>query len=60
MLMNDDKEKSIIPVNFPGITKTDYKDPLSCLFNMMTVQQIDGSKSNWMEDVLQGVRNSIR
>jgi len=60
MLMNNDKEKTIIPVNFPGITQTDYADPLSCLFNMMTVQQIDGTQPNWMEDVLQGVRNSIR
>jgi hypothetical protein len=60
VLMNGDESKTIIPVNFPDITMTDYKDPMSCLFNMMTVQQIDGAKPNWMEDVLQGVRNAIQ
>jgi len=60
MLMNVDKDKSIIPVNFPGITITDYRDPDSVLFNMMTVQQIDGAKPNWMEDVLQGVRIAVQ
>jgi len=58
MLMNKDKGKSIIPVNFPGITQDDYNNPESVLFNMMTVQQID-KKFGWMEAVLNGVRIAI-
>jgi len=55
-LLKSEKGRKIIPVIFDDISSQERNDPLSCLFNLSTTQQIAKNSVTWMEEVLGACR----